>query len=157
MLSTYAYGTNPREEETITYSYDALYRLTAADYESGLYFHYAHDAVGNRLEAVKRTSEQMPEVVTTYQYDEANRLAAVDGAAYEWDANGNLLSDGENRYTYDAGNHLIGVENAAGTAQYVYNGLGDRVSQTVNGITTNFVLDLNSGLTAYGPRTSGCS
>ena len=27
------------------------------------------------------------------------------------------------------------------------NGLGDRVSQTVNGITTNFTLDLNSGLT----------
>ncbi len=27
------------------------------------------------------------------------------------------------------------------------NGLGDRVQGTVNGITTNFVLDLNSGLT----------
>ncbi len=27
------------------------------------------------------------------------------------------------------------------------NGLGDRVSQTVNGTTTNFILDLNSGLT----------
>jgi len=29
----------------------------------------------------------------------------------------------------------------------MHNGLGDRVSQTVNGITTNFILDLNSGLT----------
>jgi len=46
VLSTYAYGTNPREEETITYSYDALYRLTAADYESGLYFRYAYRCNG---------------------------------------------------------------------------------------------------------------
>jgi hypothetical protein len=30
---------------------------------------------------------------------------------------------------------------------YVYNGLGDRLGQTVDGITTSFSLDLNSGLT----------
>ena len=30
---------------------------------------------------------------------------------------------------------------------YLYTGLGDRVQQTVNGVTTTYVLDLNSGLT----------
>jgi YD repeat-containing protein len=37
---------------TITYAYDPLYRLTAADYAGGDYFHYAYDAVGNRLTEV---------------------------------------------------------------------------------------------------------
>jgi RHS repeat-associated protein len=30
---------------------------------------------------------------------------------------------------------------------YVYNGLGDRLSQTVNSVSTNYTLDLNTGLT----------
>ena len=34
-----------------------------------------------------------------------------------------------------------------GTTTYSYNGLGDRLSQTVNGIPTNYTLDLNTGLT----------
>ena len=33
----------------ITYTYDSLYRLTAADYDNSFYFHYTYDAVGNRL------------------------------------------------------------------------------------------------------------
>jgi hypothetical protein len=32
---------------TIDYTYDPLYRLTAADYSTGQYYHYAYDAVGN--------------------------------------------------------------------------------------------------------------
>jgi hypothetical protein len=32
-------------------------------------------------------------------------------------------------------------------SSYQYNGLGDRLSQTVNGVTTNYTLDLNTGLT----------
>ena len=36
-------------EVTITYSYDALFRLTEASYSNGRSFSYEHDAVGNRL------------------------------------------------------------------------------------------------------------
>ncbi len=34
-----------------------------------------------------------------------------------------------------------------GTTTYSYNGIGDRLSQTVNGVPTNYILDLNTGLT----------
>ncbi len=34
-----------------------------------------------------------------------------------------------------------------GTITYSYNGIGDRLSQTVNGVPTNYILDLNAGLT----------
>jgi RHS repeat-associated protein len=145
------------EVVTIDYTYDRLNRLTAADYSDGRFFHYKYDAVGNRL------SETTPAGTTCYYYDVANRLVevydngqnltcqpagSVSGVMYTWDNNGNLLSDGEYTYVYDHANRLKSVTNGTDfNASYSYNGLGDRVSQTVNSVTTNFTLDMNSGLT----------
>ena len=84
----------------------------------------------------------------TYNYDIANRLADVNGVAYNYDANGNLLNDGQNSYVYDSANRLSSVNSGQSTVtSYRYNGLGDRLSQTVNGQTSNYTLDLNTGLT----------
>jgi len=65
---------------------------------------------------------------------------------YTWDANGNLLSDGVNTYTYDAANRLTAVNGHSAAASYAYNGLGDRLQETVDGQTTTFTMDLNAGL-----------
>ncbi len=81
---------------TIQYTYDALHRLTAADYSDGRFYHYTYDKVGNRL------TQQTQFTNSAYTYDDANRLTSVDGVPYTWDNNGNLLSDSENTYTYDA-------------------------------------------------------
>jgi YD repeat-containing protein len=86
-------------------------------------------------------------VNSTYAYDESNRLISVNGTAYTWDNNGNLLNDGTNTYAYDAANRLTSVIGGGTTSAYSYNGLGDRLSQTVNAATTNYALDLNAGLT----------
>jgi hypothetical protein len=45
------------------------------------------------------------------------------------------------------GNCLIALTQGSDLYGFEYNGLGDRLSQTVNGVTTNYTLDLNSGLT----------
>ncbi len=66
--------------------------------------------------------------------------------AYTFDANGNLLDDGVNTYTYDPANRLSTVDGPS-SAVYVYNGLGDRLQQTVDEETTTYVLDLAAGLT----------
>ena len=126
---------------TITYSYDALSRLTDADYSSGEFFDYTYDAVGNRLSEITASG------TTTYTYDTANRLAYVNGDAYSWDDNGNLLSDGVYTYTYSSANRLIEVDWQEGTASYAYNGQGDRLQQTIGITTTNYTLDLAAGLT----------
>jgi YD repeat-containing protein len=147
-------ATMPRAR-TITYSYDPLNRLTAADYTDGTYLHYTYDPVGNRL------SEETVSGKTCYRYDDANRLERVWlkgvgedcgsgdglGVAYTWDNNGNLLSDGVYTYTYNTANQLVSVSGAGTTVSYSYNGQGDRVSQTVGITTTNFTLDLAAGLT----------
>lgn len=127
---------------TISYTYDALYRLTATDYSDGKYFHYTYDAVGNRLSQQTQTGN------TTYVYDDANRLLTVNGVAYTWDNNGNLLSDGASTYAYDKANRLKTVTQGTNTYAFTYNGLGDRLKQTTAGGTpTNYTLDLNGGLT----------
>jgi RHS repeat-associated protein len=74
-------------------------------------------------------------------------MTSVDGVEYTWDANGNLLSGGLNTYTYDGANRLTSLSNPLTESSYRYNGLGDRLQETVNGGTTTFVMDLNSGLT----------
>ncbi|MCJ7433437.1 MAG: hypothetical protein MUO77_08125, partial [Anaerolineales bacterium] len=57
---------------TIDYAYDPLYRLTAADYSTGDFYHYAYDSVGNRL-TQESAVNGLPSTVN-YQYDIANRL-----------------------------------------------------------------------------------
>jgi RHS repeat-associated protein len=126
---------------TITYGYDPLDRLTAADYSDGSFFHYAYDAAGNRLSDTTQAESNV------YTYDDANRLASANGVAYTWDANGNLLSDGVYSYTYDGANRLTGVTDGVSAVSYAYNGLGDRLQTSAAGQTTRYTLDLVSGLT----------
>ena len=130
------------DQVTITYTYDPLGRLKSTVYATGQRFDYTYDPVGNRL------SESHALGSTSYTYDIANRLTSVGGVTYSWDNNGNLLSDGVYTYSYDYANRLTTVTQGSTTlSTYVYNGNGDRLSQTVNGLsgaaTTHFTLDLN--------------
>ena len=127
---------------TIDYAYDPLYRLVEANYDSGEFFRYSYDAVGNRL------SQETATGTNAYAYDAANRLISVDGLPYQWDAKGNLLSDGAWTYSYDHANRLrSAVSGQPSAVSIAYNGLGDRLQQTVNGVTENYTLDLVGGLT----------
>jgi len=121
----------------IDYQYDALYRLTEANYSDGRFFHYAYDSNGNRV------SETTGVGTVESVYDSANRLTSVGATGYTWDANGNLTNDGGRTYVYNAANRLTGVTQNGQTVNYSYNGLGDRL---VEG-TTQFEMDLNTGLT----------
>ena len=126
---------------TIDYGYDPLYRLISADYSSGEFFHYTYDAVGNRM------TQHTLAGPDTYSYDEANRLTSVNGVAYSWDANGNLLDDGTSAYAYDHASRLVSVDQGSDSYAFSYNALGDRLQQTENGTPTDYTLDLNTGLT----------
>jgi RHS repeat-associated protein len=132
---------------TITYVYDPLYRLKQANYSDGRSFAYTYDAVGNRLSQTVCVSVGNC-VTTNYTYDAANRLATINGVAQTWDKNGNLTQDNTGAtYTYDSANRLKTLTQGTTTSSYVYNGLGDRLQQTVSGVTTTYTLDLNAGLT----------
>ncbi len=120
----------PSGPVSITYVYDPLNRLTAADYSTGDYYHYTYDQVGNRMSQEQTVGSQ--HTSDTYGYDNANRLTNVNGVTYNWDTNGNLRGDGENTYDFDAANRLIGFAGQGLNASFAYNGLGDRLSRMVN-------------------------
>ena len=131
----------------IEYQYDGLQRLTEASYSTGERFQYAHDAVGNRT-WMTHTTPLIGRVVTRYTYDAANQLTHVNGIALTWDNNGNLLQDQAGyMYTYDAANRLVKVVQLSNVYSYAYNGTGDRLQQTVNGVVVTYTLDLYGGLT----------
>jgi RHS repeat-associated protein len=125
----------------VSYTYDPLNRLIAADYSTGERYEYAYDAVGNRT-AMTASHESR---TTQYEYDTANRLTGVDGVTYTWDERGNLVSDGTFTYTYNTAGRMVLVESVTATLVYTYNADGLRVAQSVDGDVTNFAWDWASG------------
>jgi RHS repeat-associated protein len=140
-----SFDPNPTQT-TISYTYDSLYRLTDAVYSNGFEFHYTYDPVGNRLTQTT-CAPGVPCSTTTYEYDPANRLIAVNGQAYKWDDNGNLLDDGTSQYAYDTQNRLMSLTQGGHSYAFSYNGNGDRLTQSVDGAVTRYTLDLEAGLT----------
>ncbi len=134
---------------TISYTYDALYRLTDADHSNGNLYHYEYDAAGNRL------LKQEPGETVVYTYDSANQLTHVGGAPTTLDANGNLLNDGNRSYAYDDLDRLIQVTQGITSTQYGYTGDGDRLWQKTDGVTTTFTLDLNGALAQVLAQSQG--
>ncbi len=145
---------------TIGYTYDPLSRLTLADYCNTDDYAYTYDAVGNTQRTGARRLTQVTDLsTTTYAYDIANHLkvarsmTTVNGVTYTWDNNhlkvarGNLINDGVNTYAYTIENRLSSITNGGETSYYYYNGLGDRLFQLVDGVTTHYMLDMNAALT----------
>ena len=142
---------NPSGPVTINYTYDALNRITAANYSDGRSFAYIYDAAGNVLQYTQTLAGNS--VVTTYTYNDANELLTAQAGSspvvhYTYDANGNLTNDGVKTYGYDSANRLVSASSGAGTATMAYNGLGQRLSMSVEGVTTQYVMDNNQVLTA---------
>jgi RHS repeat-associated protein len=143
-----------------SFTYDTLNRLDIAGGPFGSR-DYDYDFNGNRTSLVSDA------LTTTYGYAaNSNRLAAATGWSYTLDANGNttqqLDSAGAGRlYGYNSHNRLISVTDRAvletgdpptyqdtvlGT--YSYNGLGQRVTKTASGLTTQYLYDTGGALMA---------
>jgi RHS repeat-associated protein len=123
---------------TVTYGYDDLYRLTSETVSSDPRGNngqvtYTFDNVGNRLQR----NSTLPAVPATglLNYDANDRTAADP-----YDSDGNLLSSGAGTNVYDFENRLV----QAGGVSIVYDGDGNRVIETVAGVTTHYlVAELN--------------
>jgi hypothetical protein len=57
------------------------------------------------------------------------------------------LNDGSRTSSYDQANRLKTLARGANSNAFAYNGLGDRLSQTVGVTTTRYALDPAAGLT----------
>jgi len=116
---------------TYNWAYDYLYRVTGEAIGNLGTVNYGFDAVGNR------TSRQstIPQIPTNGASYTANDWLASD----RYDPNGNTTNSGAANYQYDALNHLTNANN--GQIVIVYDGDGNRVKKTVNGVTTYYLVD----------------
>lgn len=115
----------------ITYTYDGLQRLTEALESTGANYTYGYDLAGNR------TSVTVNGSTTTKAYNAANQVVG-----WNYDAAGNLLSDGTSTSAYDA----LGRMTSRGGASYRYNGNGVLVAQSSVGNTTHYAQDMVAAL-----------
>lgn len=121
---------------TASYTYDSLYRLTGETISQDPSGNngtadYTYDAVGNRL---TRTSSVPAVPSASYAYDANDRFAADTH-----DNNGNTTADIGGTYDYDFENRLISLN--GGAVRFLYDGDGNRVAKTVDGVTTQYLVD----------------
>src|SRR5205807_10149658 len=96
---------------------------------------YTYDVVGNRTQMTSTVSV-LGTAPVAYSYDPNDRLT-TDG----YNANGNTTLSGGVSHTYDFENRMT----AHGTTTMVYDGDGNRASESLGGATTKYLVDtLNS-------------
>lgn len=155
---------------TTIYTYRNDGMLTQINYPNGTYCNYNYDNAG-RMTAMawkkanasiindyiftldpigNHTSEQKSEPYsiatlttqnTSYTYNNVNRITNAGSTSFTFDANGNTTSKGNRTYQHDKYDRLTSVSGDF-NAQYVYDGSGNRRSNTTNGIIKHYVLDL---------------
>ncbi|MBU6426624.1 hypothetical protein KGQ27_00045 [Patescibacteria group bacterium] len=147
--STNANGT------TAAYGYDDASRLVtltnlAPDVAVIAAYALTLDPIANHT-ASAQTQPLVPILsnqTNSYTYDSDNRLITLDGQTVTHNPNGDLTGIGTNTtYTYDFNDRLVRftVTNISGAC--AYDGLGSRLSRTLNGQTARFVLDRLGTLT----------
>ena len=131
---------------TANWSYDGIYRLTNETIRSAPSGNngsvgYGLDPVGNRL-------------------TESSSLSGIDSGSFNfnaddelssetYDANGNVLSTGGKSFSYDSENHLVTMSVSGTSVSIIYDAFGNRVSKTVNGVTTQYLVEDDKNPTGY--------
>ena len=127
-------GVTELSGRTVSYGYDNIYRLTSETIASDPAamngaVSYTYDAAGNRTQKVS-SLPGYPGGPSNYN---ANDQLTTD----TYDGNGNTTMSNALGYAYDFENHLI----QQGGISIVYDGDGNRVSKTVAGLTTTYLVD----------------
>ena len=109
---------------TLSASGSVFDTVTTATHSLG----WSLDALGNMASVTTDGGS-----AATRTHNSQNQITAVGGNSPTYDNNGNLLTDGNQSYVYDAWNMLKIVKNAAGTSTivtYGYDASGRRISES---------------------------
>ncbi|MFI3185097.1 MAG: DUF6531 domain-containing protein [Methylococcaceae bacterium] len=143
---------NPNNTKAV-YGYDAaerLVNLANAKADTSVLANYALtlDAVGNRsgIDRIEPLAPIFTNKTQALTFDNDNRLLTLDAAAVTHDPNGNLTAEPGKSFQYDFEDRLVA---AAGnqSAEFSYDGVGNRLAAKRNGQTTRYTLDVSGALT----------
>lgn len=161
ILSQFEYAYNPAGEITQwkqqlgskfgltqNFSYDAAGQLTVAQSAStaaplgSLQYSYAYDAAGNRTIATESGGSGAK--VNQARYNSVNEMIGLTSGPstynLSYDRNGNLISDGVNKYQWDAEDRLIEIDypGKRNNSRFTFNPLGycEKIVETRSGSVT---------------------
>ena len=123
---------------SLQWSYDGIYRLTNEtitgdpQHDNGS-SSYSLDPVGNRL-SVSTSLTGLTSGVFSYNPDD-------EVSSESYDANGNATQVGAKSFTYDSENHMKSMSTAGTTVSMLYDGDGNRIGKSVNGVPTYYLVD----------------
>ena len=142
--------------QSLGYTYDVMGNITQIADGLGLTTNYTNDAL-NRLDTTTESSKNNPEYdaltgnlanlngtnpSTQYGYNDPEHLHAVTHIGgilkYMYDANGNMTQRPNQTLQYNPENQLTAVTGTP-SASFVYDGDGNRVLSTINGVTTAYI------------------
>jgi RHS repeat-associated protein len=142
-VSSYTYGRGPTGNLTsvleldgrnVTWNYDGIYRLTnesiAGDASRNGSVSYGLDPVGNRLNDASSLTG-IPSGSWGYNSDD-------EVSSESYDQNGNVTATGGKTFAYDSENDLMSM---GSTVALLYDGDGNRVGKSVNGVVTRYLID----------------
>jgi RHS repeat-associated protein len=128
------------------YGYDVASRLTSLTYKKGA------NTLGNltyEYDPASRVTKlggsfgrvNLPQTVTTTNYNSANQQTAFSSQTLTYDNNGNLTSDGINSYGWNARDQLVSISGPGLSATFQYDAFGRRSSKAINGAMKSFLYD----------------
>ena len=135
----------------VSYSYDNDSRPTGITYTFGSStmgnLSYAYDQLGRRTQVggtFARTG--LPGAVSSATYDGANELTHWSGIALSYDANGSMLSDGSNNFTWNARGQVASLNNVS----LQYDAFGRRIRNLAG---TSFLYDGDNAIQELSATT----
>jgi YD repeat-containing protein len=137
------------------WTYDALQRLTGesatfSDPSLSYGNAYTFDLANNRMSSAHTGPGGGANETITYAYNGDDELTSQTSSlsgntTNTYDANGSLTTSTAGgvttTYAYDARNKMVGYSSGSMVAAYVYDDAGNRVQETVNGVTTYYLTD----------------
>ena len=130
---------------TVSYEYDSLNQLTRVNDEKAgktITYSYTNGNITEQKEYEYTTGELGEEIAAkTWNYTDStwsDLLTNFNGTQITYDEIGNPLTIGEKSLTW-LGRQLQSITDSNSEISYLYNGDGNRVSKTVNGVKTEFI------------------
>jgi RHS repeat-associated protein len=111
-------------DQVWNFAYDDSNRLLSGSSSRGANYAYGYDAADNIL------SVESPTGTKSGSYNTVNQITSFGDRAFVYDANGNLIDDGNRTYKWDAENQLLSVadKEEPTTTTFRYDGLGRRIA-----------------------------
>ena len=147
------------------YTYDDANRLTdlvdltgpAGQVIAG--YHFSLDADGNRIHSTQTTplslASDTGSVAMTYNAVK-NRLLTAGSIGFTFDDEGQLTSEDSDSFSFDYEHRLVGISGSV-NEQFKYDGAGNRLEVTRNGVVSRYIYDLNGNLIAEADANNAIS